>query len=164
MSRKLILTPYEHGFIAGANYALNEGPLAIKDDPLDLTHIILSVVTMAGVDSIHSIGNMNDTNTKLVKKILSEKSTVKWAICHDKISTIFNSYKNEASTKDEKDSLNSFSHFVTSLFYGMETNSGILLLSDPSKELKKDLLPLEIRLPSEVLINSIQERKRFFLS
>ncbi|MGJ8550332.1 hypothetical protein [Winogradskyella wichelsiae] len=78
MSRKLILTPYEHGFLAALHHIINESQLGENEIPIDTHHLLLSALTMSGVDNIQSSSIPSTTKTKLITKIDSKTFSEEW--------------------------------------------------------------------------------------
>ena len=158
MSRKLILTPYEHGGLAYIDILFNKILHATNDESVDTAHLFLSAVTMAGVGSIQSFSQLPNSQTTLVKKILSKSSIKEWINCNNKVETVFKKYITNNSSNESKQEISNVSHRIKSMFYAMKTNSGILLLAGKDTFINKHLLPPEIIYPIEILFDSIQTK------
>ncbi|WP_459209091.1 hypothetical protein [Aquimarina rhabdastrellae] len=158
MSRKLILTPYEHGFLAALHHVINESELGKNDIPVDIPHLLLSALTMAGVDNIQSSSIPSNTETKLITKIDSQTFSEEWSECSSKIRTITEKYISEKSSEETKEAVRNVSHRISQLFYAMQTNSGILTFSPLNRIDNKEVLPLELIYPIDILYSSVQTR------
>lgn len=158
MSRSLILTPYEHGFLAALNEVYNNGPLSDKNNPIDIPHLLLSALTMAGVDTIYSMGSVQNSETKLVKKIATKTSVKKWGEVYDKTKVAFDTLKNDVSNNEINDELDNLKHKVSQLLFALKTNSGILTFNNFSEIKHRDKLPLELVIPLKMLVESIQTK------
>lgn len=155
MTRKLILTPYEHGYFDGFSESLQSISSNDKNESLNVAHIILSSITMAGVDEIHTLGKFNSSDSKLIKKVLSDKSTEKWARIYQAVESIFAQYYHQKLTLESKKELDRFKNIIRSLFFAMQSNSGILTFSDIRNKIKKELIPIDVYLPVDILLGSI---------
>lgn len=156
MSRKLILTPYENGFLAGLYLVINKCEFGKDNIPVDTTHILLSALTMAGVDNIQSSSIPFLTETKLIRKINSKTFSKKWSKCNNNVSGITERYITRKSSDATKEAIRNVSHRISQLLYAMQTNSGILTFSPLNKMDNKDLLPLELIYPIDILYSSVQ--------
>ncbi len=159
MSRSLILTPYEHGVLAALNEVINNTMLPKNGDKIDIPHLLLSVLTMAGVDSIESIGSIQNSDTKLVKNILTQKSVSKWAEIYKKTQKSFELFKRDEASAEINRALEDIKHKVNQLLFSLNTNSGILSFIEFQKDNYEQLLPLEVVLPLRILNESIQSKK-----
>ena len=158
MSRSLILTPYEHGYLAALNDVYNNGPLSEKDKPIDIPHLLLSALTMAGVDTIYSMGNIQNSETKLVKKIATKASVKKWSEVYIKTKVAFDTLKNDATNNEINDALDNLKHKISQLLFSLKTNSGILTFNNFSEIKYQNKLPLELVVPLKMLFESIQTK------
>lgn len=156
MSRKLILTPYEHGFLAALHHIINESSLGKNDIPIDTHHLLLSALTMAGVDNIQSSSIPSTTKTKLITKIDSKTFSEEWSKCNSKIGVITEKYITNKSSKETKEAIGNVSHRISQLFYAMQTNSGILTFSPLNQIENKEHLPIELIYPVDILYSSVQ--------
>ncbi|KAA9352788.1 hypothetical protein [Larkinella humicola] len=156
MSRKLVLTPFENGYLAALHEVFNESPMAVKNQPIDISHFLLSALTMAGVDSIQSFGELSYSKTKLIKKNVSKLSRNEWSRCSEKVQDTFDKYRIPNISKEMDEEISSMSHRVSQLFYAMKSNSGILSFFEIGNIKNKHLLPPELALPLEILFLSIQ--------
>lgn len=157
MVRKLILTPFDHGGLSAIDSLFNESPLADNHNPLDIGHLVLSVVTMSGVDSIHSFEKLSNSQTTLVEKVLPKTSLQEWLKCWNHVHDVFDNYYSPNLDKEIRWEIEKVSNKVSQLFYAMKTNSGILVLFD-LKKLDNNLLPPELLFPTEILFSSIQTK------
>lgn len=156
MNRNLILTPYEHGYLAALNEVYNNGPLSDDRNPIDIPHLLLSALTMSGVDKIYSMGSLHNSDTKLVKKIASKISVKKWNEVYGKTRIAFDTLKKDGTNKEINEELNNLKHKVSQLLFALKTNSGILTFNSFSEINHQDKLPLELVIPLKMLAESIQ--------
>lgn len=158
MSRHLILTPFEHGYLAALDHQFNKGAGSDEENRIDIPHVLLSALTMAGVDRISSMGNFQNSETTLVKKIVSPASTKKWFEVYQKAETIIAPYK--AGVKDEKlkDELDALKHKISQLLFSLKTNSGIVTFSNYTEIKSQEYLPLELLMPMKVLVQNVQTK------
>ena len=158
MARKLILTPFEHGYLDAMHFVFNETSLAANNAPLDVPHLLLSAITMAGVDSIQSMIKLQHSQTKLVKRVVSQSTRKEWIRCNEIVQSTFDKYVVAGIDKSVKDEIMQITNIVSRLLYAMKTNSGILLLSDIGEFKNKHLVPPELLVPTEILFSSIQTK------
>jgi hypothetical protein len=158
MSRSLILTPFEHGYLAALNEVYNNGPLSEKASPIDIPHLLLSALTMAGVDTVYSMGSLQNSETKLVKKIATKTSVKKWNEVYDKTNDAFDLLKTKVVNKETNAGLDDLKHKVSQLLFSLKTNSGILTFSNFLEIKHQDKLPLELVIPLKMLMESIQTK------
>lgn len=158
MSRTLILTPYEHGFLAGLDHFYNKGLWSDEENQIDIPHVLLSALTMAGVDRIASMGNFTNSRTTLVKKITSPASTKKWSEVYQKAESIVAPYKTEAKDEKVRDELDAIKHKISQLLFSLKTNSGIITFSNYAEIKSQHTLPLELVIPLRVLLQNVQAK------
>ena len=156
MSRTLILTPYEHGYLAALDHHFNKGPFSVKNNEIDIPHVLLSALTMSGVDSILSMGNLTISKTTLVKKITSAASVKKWSKVYKKSENIIDVYKTNIKEKNTLEDLDELKHKLSQLLFSLKTNSGIISFSSFTEIKNKERLPLDLAVPLEILMNSVQ--------
>jgi hypothetical protein len=158
MSRTLIFTPFEHGYIAALEHIFNKGPLVDKENVIDIPHVLLSALTMSGVDNISSMGKFENSNTTLVKSITSKSSAKKWNEVYTKTKNIIDAYKSDAKSGKVKKELDEVQHKISQLLFSLKTNSGIITFSNFTELKNKDILPIDIAVPLEILMSSIQTK------
>lgn len=158
MERKLIITPFEHGGLWVLHKVLNEGSLSEESNPIDIPHLLLAAVTMAGVDSIHSIGHLQNTNTTLVKKIVKESTIKEWVTCNKQIDDILKLYASTEGQKEIPQVFRSTQYFISHLFFAMKTNSVILYLGDLNELKNQSFFPPEFNMPFKILLSAIQTK------
>jgi hypothetical protein len=158
MSRSLILTPYEHGFMAAMNEVCNNVMLPEKFTTIDVPHLLLSALTMAGVDTVYSMGNLSNSETKLVKKIATKTSEKKWGQVNDMTYNAFESLKVDIKNKEVISELDKLKHKVSQLLFSMKTNSGILTFDNFVEIKHENKLPFELVIPLKMLLQSIQTK------
>src|ERR1700733_6349181 len=123
MSRKLVITPFNHGSIESANNIVNNIILGDHEKQFDITHIVLSAIAMAGVDSIYSMIEIKSSDTKLIKDVISTDSIEKWDTCVRKVNDVFTIYKQPNLNEAEYNQINYFSYLIIDLLFAVETNS-----------------------------------------
>lgn len=158
MTRKLILTPYEIGYLAGLDKVFKTIITKEGMEPVDLTHLLLSAVSMAGVDRIYSIGQPTNTDTTLIKKVAPKASSEKWVKCYQKVDTIFKNYAPKFVDKETNSEITDLAHIVSHLLYAMETNSAALFIGGIRISEKANNIPSELLMPIQGLISSIQTK------
>ncbi len=158
MSRTLILTPYEHGFLAAMHYTFNKGPFVDESNQIDIPHLLLSALTMSGVDSITSFGKLTNTNTTLIRKLTTKASAKKWSEIYQKSQEIIEPYKNQANFDEVKADLDDIKHRISQLLFSLKTNSGIISFSNFTELKNKESLPIELSMPLNILMNSVQTK------
>jgi hypothetical protein len=158
MERKLIITPFEQGAFWVFHKIINEGSLSEENNPIDIPHILLAAITMAGVDSIYSIGHLQNTNTKLVKKIVNESSINKWVICNKQIDETLKMYSSTNRQKENSQGFRSINYFISHLYFAMKTNSVVLYLGNLNELKDQNILPPEFDVPFKILLSSIQTK------
>lgn len=158
MSRELILTPYEHGYLAALDHLFNKGPLSNTNSEIDIPHILLSSLTMCGVDNISSMGTFPDSKTNLIRKITSKTSSKKWAEIFAKSKSTFEVFTAKENNKKVISSIDALQHRTSQLLFSLKTNSGIISFTDFSEIKEKEMLPLELVLPLDILFKSIQTK------
>jgi len=158
MSRTLILTPYEHGYLAALDHYYNEGPFADSENQIDIPHVLLSALTMSGVDTISSMGKFQNSNTTLIKKITSKASSKKWSEIYRKSDTIIDAYKTNIKDDKVKDELDAIKHKISQLLFSLKTNSGIITFGNFTEIKNKESLPLDLIIPFDILMQSIQTK------
>ncbi len=143
-------------------FALNdifkETTLVKVGGEIDIVHILLSSVTMAGVDTIQSMSEIKETKSTLIKKIVSNSQQKKWTESALKINGIFKNYRHKNDPKETEEAIDHLQQSILQLLFAMESNSSVLVLSGTNPIEKKHLLPDEIRIPSEILFSSIQTK------
>jgi len=158
MSRTLILTPFEHGFLAALDNMYNKGPFADKENSIDIPHVLLSALTMSGVDTISSMGEFQNSNTTLIKKITSKASVKKWSEIYQKSNSIIETYKTNVKDEKVKEELDGIKHKISQLLFALKTNSGIITFSNFTEINNKENLPLDLVIPFNILMQSIQTK------
>jgi len=159
MRRKLILTPYEHGYLAGFRQRLFDD----TNNPIDIPHILFASMTMAGVDYIETMGKIQNSETKLIKKIASKATHRKWNECHNRIESAFNKYITEKTSKESKEEINGLFYKILYLLFAMETKSGGLVFSGLDKFAGKNLLPLELNSTAQILFHLFNQKPQIYL-
>lgn len=152
MNRNLILTPYQAGFITGFGDGVNQTLAIQKREPIDLSYLLLSATTMAGVDNIFSIKKVESS---FIKKEVSEKQAEKWAKSVRKVDNAVSKYNNGSLSEEDDEELRHMGSILGDLAYAMETNTGMLIFSELNKYSYK--LPIELRVLTEILFKSIQK-------
>jgi hypothetical protein len=166
MSRKLILTPYEHGSLAAFHHMYNLGhhqsynlvPYSDEKDFIDIPHILFSALTMSGVDEINSIGPLQYSKTTLLSKIVKQTAIKQWTDAYEKTEPIFNGFKNDLKDKKVNDELDVIRYKLIHLLFALKTNSGILSFGYSTEIKHNELLPLELTVPLNILYTSIQTK------
>lgn len=167
MSRKLILTPYEHGGLAAFHHMFNLGyhqtynlkPFSDEKDFIDIPHILFSALTMSGVDQIYSIGQLQYSNTSLLAKKVKQSSVKQWSEAYENTEPIFNAYKSGLKNEKYIDELNDIRYKLIHLIFALKTNSSILSVGGYSTTIKYDgQLPVELTIPLKIFYNSIQTK------
>ena len=155
MPRKIILDTGHRGGINMLNYMLNEK----NKENIDITHLLLSTITMTGVDRIQPLLNeWGDTNTTLIKGVGSKSNLMKWVKCNQKVNDILKNYISKEELKKVDIELIRIKHIIQGLFFAMETNSAVFSLSGWSMPNYKNQIPQEIILPVEILMSTIQKK------
>ncbi|PKP19507.1 MAG: hypothetical protein CVU04_05820 [Bacteroidetes bacterium HGW-Bacteroidetes-20] len=113
---------------------------------------------MAGVDTIYSMGNIQNSETKLVKKIATKASVKKWSEVYIKTKVAFDTLKNDATNNEINDALDNLKHKISQLLFSLKTNSGILTFNNFSEIKYQNKLPLELVVPLKMLFESIQTK------
>jgi len=158
MSRKLILTPYHHGSVDATNDFVNNILFPNHNTQVDVMHIVLASVAMAGVDSIHSMMEIKNSNTTLISNVISNKSAEKWNMCSVKVRKVLENYKTPHLSKKHTEHIDRLSYLIVDLLFAVEINSGLLINSNLKNSFSNDLLPLELEMPMKVLYESIQTK------
>jgi hypothetical protein len=158
MTRKLILTPFEHGCFWMMHKVINQPSMLEHGNKLDIPHLLLGAVTMAGVDKIYSIGTLGDTNTTLIKKIVTKSSEEDLYNCNQQVDSILNAYPPLVKSKEQEFELTSIKYFISHILFAMKTNSVVLYLGDFNDLRNQSILPLEFTTPFNILLSSIQTR------
>lgn len=158
MCRSLILTPYEHGFLAAMHYTYNKGPFIDEDNQIDIPHVLLSALIMSGVDSITSFGKLTNTKTTLIRKLTTKASTKKWSEIYLKSQKLIEPYKSQTSSEVIKSDLEDIKHRISQLLYSIKTNSGIISFSNFTELKNKESLPIELGMPLNILMSSVQTK------
>lgn len=155
MARTLILTPYDHGYLAALKDAIST-TRDLKGRQVDVAHITLSAVTMAGVDFISSIGTV-DSETKLIKELVSKKSMENWLECYVMSEKVFNPYlQDKTLSKLTKSEISSLLHLTLKILYGLKMNSGLLSFSEFSRF---KALPIDLQYPVQMFFSELQTKK-----
>lgn len=158
MTRKLILTPWEHGCFWMMHKVFNHPAFLENSERLDIPHMLLGAVTMAGVDRIYSIGTLQDTNTTLIKKIVTKASVKDLCDCYQQVDIIFKTYQPSDKSKIDSTEFTSIKYFISHLLFAMKTNSVVLYLGDFNDLKNQSILPPEFTIPFNILLSSIQSK------
>jgi len=158
MERKLILTPFEHGGLWMLHKTLNEGFFSEKRNPIDIPHLLLAAVTMAGVDSIYSIGRLEHTNTPLLKRLVKESTINEWVKSNQQIDDTLKYYVSAEKQNENAQDFRSIRYFISHLLFAMKSNSVLLYLGDLDELKNQSILPPEFNIPFKILLSSIQTK------
>ncbi len=152
MSRKIIITPYELGGLAAFNDVLNMPQLKGDLPQIDFPHILFSAVTISGVNQILSFDFPKESNTKLIKRLVSESEKEKWQKANEKVNELMEFYHPGI----DKEEYSSASYRLSNLLFAMETKSSILQMFRSNLFGDLDKLNPEVAIPISAIEKSIQ--------
>lgn len=152
MSRKIIITPYELGGLAAYNHVLNMPQLKGDLTQIDVPHIFFSAVTISGVSQILSFDFPKESNTKLIKGLVSESEKEKWEKANKKVNELMEFYHPNI----DKEEYSSASYRLSNLLFAMDTKSSIIQIFGNSLFGELDKLNPEVSIPISAIQKSIQ--------
>jgi len=152
MSRKIIITPYELGGLAAFNKVLNLPELKGDLPQIDVPHIFFSAITISGVDKILSFDFPEDSNTKLIKGLVTESDKEKWQNSNDKVNELMKIYHPNA----DKRIYSGAAYRLSNLLFAMETKSSIIQMFEGELFGNLDNLNPEVAIPINAIEKSVQ--------
>ncbi|WP_205503112.1 hypothetical protein [Rufibacter psychrotolerans] len=152
MSRKIIITPYELGGLDAFNKVLNFPELKGDLPQIDVPHIFFSAITISGVDKILSFDFPKDSNTKLIKGLVTVSDKEKWHSAIEKVNELMAYYHPNIDKKNYSRA----AYRLSNLLFAMETKSSILQIFKDELFGNLDNLNPEIAVPINAIEKSVQ--------
>lgn len=158
-NRKVIVGPYQIGFLAGLNQVLNDASFVSEKAEIDINGLFYACMIQAGVEKFESVGGLPfSSGSDFLQSRISKLSVKKWSKAYERIDISIDKFFPDDYEKDRKySSISELKNFLLDLTLAVERKSSVVLMSPlPNISNFKSIMPPELFYSLRSLMSSFE--------